>query len=122
MTHICNAIIDEASITIERGFILTANLSLNYGDSSFQGFGGYSLGGVGDAKCADHTGPNYAGEFIAKCMDIAGVEDWSQMKGKPIRVKKEHDFGSLIISIGHIIKDKWFDPKECFEILKGSSK
>lgn len=113
---ICNAIIEKADITIERGFILTAMVHLDFGGSG-QGFGGYTLGGTGDAKCADHTGPNYAAEFIAKCMSVAGVERWDQMRGKTVRVRKDTEWGQ-ITAIGHIVKDQWFYPKAAFAALR----
>lgn len=47
-----------------------------------------------------------------------GVESWEELKGKTIRVRKTDEWGS-IISIGHIIKDDWFNPKE---ELKGEGK
>ena len=37
------------------------------------------------------------------------------LKGKTIRVRKTDEWGS-IISIGHIIKDDWFNPEEELEI------
>jgi len=90
-----NAIITSVAIENERG--LSAWLHLDYGDSG-QGFGGYML--LGGAR-------NYCGYFIARCLDIGGVDEWSKLRGKSIRVRIEN---GLIKAIGHIVKDDWFTP------------
>ena len=46
-------------------------------------------------------------------MEIAGVEDWEDMKGKVVRVKKDREgFGGNIIALGYPIKNIWFNPSE----------
>lgn len=107
----CNAQIESASIKIERGFILSAWITLNYGGIG-QNFGGYAL--MLDKTSAHHESAkkfNCAGIFILRILEIAGVESWEELKGKTIRVRKTDEWGS-IISIGHIIKDDWFNPEE----------
>lgn len=99
--QIRNAIIKKAYITNEDYGILTAWLDLDYGGAG-QGFGGFAL----YTKEKDCTG-----FFITRCMEIAGVNDWEDMRGKPIRVLIEDD---LISAIGHFIEDKWFNPKKEF--------
>jgi len=110
-----NAIITNARVAIDREFILTVWLELNYGDSSFQQFGGYSLGGLPGTGIGNHAEqPNIAGEFLIGCMRAADVEEWSDMAGKSIRVRGDGDgFDFKITAIGHIVKDdRWFCPKE----------
>jgi hypothetical protein len=111
--EIKNAIIE--SVTIDDGDrgLLTAWLYLDYGGSG-QGFGGYTLY---LSKSFKHHGEpgNYAGHFIYRCMEIAGVKNWADMKGKTIRVKAEN---SKIHAIGHIVKDDWFDPAHDFEQMQ----
>lgn len=111
----CNAQIESAEIQIERGFVLTCWITLNYGGSG-QNFGGYSL--MLDKSSANHKKSkefNYAGIFILRILEIAGVESWGDLKGKTIRVRKTDEWGS-ILSIGHIIKDDWFNPEEELKI------
>lgn len=110
-TEIVNAIIESAEICISRGFIVDCWLSLDYGGSG-QSFGGYVLG-FSDRDNMDM--PNFAGEWLAQCMNIAAVEKFSQMKGKTIRVRKDGiGFNTSIVAIGHITKDIWFNPTEVF--------
>jgi hypothetical protein len=114
-----NAIIESVSLdTGDRG-LLTAWLHLDYGDGSHQGFGGHVLYLPKSFK--HHGGPNFAGHFLFRVMEIAGVESWDKLKGKSIRVRFNgtgSGFSSTIEAIGHIVKDDWFDPAEDFETLK----
>lgn len=88
-----NAIIESATIGYEDHGILIFMLDLRHGECTHQGFGGYALK-------ADH---------IKKILDVAGVQSWDQLKGKTIRIVRHDGF---IQKIGHIIEDKWFDPRE----------
>ena len=74
---------------------------------SGQGFGGFALYLPKSYRHHNPAGPNYAGHFIWRVMEIAGVSEWSQLKGKTIRVRQEH---RTIHAIGHIVKDDWFSP------------
>lgn len=110
-TEIRNAIISSVSIdTGDRG-LLTAWLHLDYGGSG-QGFGGYDL--YLPKSYSHHNLESVAGHFIFRCMEIAGVEKWEDMKGKTIRVKVSH---SKVEAIGHIVKDDWFNPSVDFANL-----
>lgn len=113
--EIKNAVIESAVIDIGDRDLLTAWLYLDYGDSG-QGFGGYVLlpGEGWTHRESGERGPNYAGIFIDQCLRIAGVDQWSKLPGKTIRVKADH---GKVHAIGHIVKDKWFCPSEVFRAL-----
>ncbi len=116
MAEICNAIIKSARITDDDHGLLTVWLDLDYGGSG-QGFGGYTLYLPKSFKHHNPQGPNYAGHFIWRVMEIAGVSDWSQLPGKTIRARKEH---VRVHAIGHIVKDDWFCPSEEFALTAAS--
>lgn len=106
---ILNAVIESAEISYsDRGF-LDIWLTLDYG-GPHQGFGGYVL--YLPKTCEHHSIESPAGHFLFRCMEIAGVEKWSQIKGKTIRVQKKGDRWGQIIAIGHIVKDDWFNPED----------
>ncbi len=112
-TEIKNAIITSAVLdTGDRG-LLTAWLNLDYGGSG-QGFGGYALYLPKNYK--HHTNKcNFAGHFIFRCIEIAGVESWDKLKGKTVRVKSSH---RKVEAIGHIVKDDWFNPSDDFKKME----
>lgn len=113
-----NAVIEYASITIERGFVLTSSIGLDYGDSSHQGYGGLCLGGMPGSKAGEHwKQSNFCAEWIIGVMRAAGVEDWSKLPGRTVRVKRSGPgFGGMITAIGHIVKDdRWFDASKSFQ-------
>lgn len=101
--EIKNAVIESATISTADGY-LNCTLTLDYGGSG-QAFGGYALYLPKSFK--HHEVMSVAGHFIARVMEIAGVTEWSALKGKTIRVKTEHIKAH---AIGHIINDDWFDP------------
>lgn len=112
--EITNAVIKEAVLTIEDHDLLTAWLMLDYGDSSAQGFGGWALAPSPTSKYWPGKA-NYAGVFVRRVLDVVGVRQWDQLKGKTIRAKREHN---KVHAIGNIIKDDWFDPKTIFEKME----
>jgi len=111
MAEIKNAIIEKATITSDDNGILSAWLDLDYGGSG-QGFGGWSL--YLPKSFNHHKLESVAGHFLFRCMEIAGVTNWNELQGKTIRAKADH---CKIESIGHIVKDDWFNPSEDFKQL-----
>lgn len=110
--EIKNAIIEAAEVTSDDHGLLSAWLTLDYGGTG-QGFGGYAL--YLPKSFSHHKLESVAGHFLFRCMEIAGVTKWSQMKGKTIRV-----CGSMsrVEAIGHIVKDDWFYPEKDFAPLR----
>ena len=109
-----NAVIKTASITSDDHGLLSAWLTLNYGDGG-QGFGGLAL--YLPKSFTHHELKSVAGHFIWRCMEVADVTEWSRLKGKTIRVETDSDseFGGSIQAIGHIVKNDWFNPSKDFE-------
>ena len=104
-----NAVIERASLTTENDGILTAFLNLDCGKTSpiFYRYGLYL-----PKSFTCHSLKSFAGHFIFRVMEIAGVENWDELPGKTIRVR--HNDGA-IWEIGHIINDDWFCPERDFE-------
>ena len=112
-----NAVIESATIRNDDHGLLSAWLTLDYGGSG-QGFGGYALYLPDQFKHHKPSGPNYAGHFIWRVMEIAGVSEWSKLPGKTIRVRAKH---KGVEAIGHIVKDDWFEPKADFDAMKNGA-
>ena len=110
--EIKNAVIVGAEITFSEREILEAWVHLEYGGGTHQNFGGYAL--YLPKEFTHHNVLSCAGHFIYRTMKIAGVEDWSKLKGKTIRVKGTY---GKIHAIGHIINDDWFCPSDDFKEL-----
>jgi hypothetical protein len=114
--EIKNAVIESAELTTgDRGF-LDCWLTLDYGGSG-QGFGGWTL--YLPKSWTHHKLESPAGHWIFRCMEVAGVDKFSDLKGRTIRVKSTH---SGVQAIGHIVKDDWFCPEEDFKALRKESK
>jgi hypothetical protein len=99
-----NAVITSARITTADHGLLSAWLTLDYGGYG-QEFGGHVL--YLPKTFAHHGGPNYGGHFIFRVMEVAGVENWSDLPGKTIRVKAAF---TKVEEIGHIVIEDWFNP------------
>jgi len=106
-----NAIIESVSIRNDEHGCLSAYLHLDYGGSG-QSFGGYALYVPREFINNENTA-NYAGHFIWRIMEVAGVDEWAELAGKTIRVKAQR-FGR-IKAIGNIVKDDWFYPEIDFD-------
>lgn len=106
--EIKNAIIESVSLDCKEGF-LSSFVGLDYGGAG-QGFGGFAL--YLPKSFTHHKVNSPAGHWIYRVMEVAGVTDFNQVKGKSVRVQVEN---GIVTGIGHIIKDDWFFPKKDFE-------
>lgn len=107
-----NAEITCVSLNFRDHGVLTLDLSLSGGGWGCV-YGGYVLGkGYLDSKT--FTGSASGLEAIMRIMDVVGVEDLMDMKGKYARVANK-GLGSSVKIIGNIIKDKWFDYGSFFD-------
>ena len=107
--EIKNAMITNVRVTNEEYGALTIWVTLDYGDSK-QNFGGWSLY---NGKNFQNKG-NYAGHFLWRLLEIAGVKNLNEVEGKTVRARV---IDGDMHAIGHILKDDWFYPTEAFEKL-----
>jgi len=108
-----NAIISAAKITTGDHGFLDCWLTLDYGDGIFQGFGGWALYLPKPSKYYNIM--SLAGHHIFRIMKITGVENWTNVVGKSIRVRGSGEILSFKIeAIGHIINDDWYCPTDDF--------
>ncbi len=105
------------TLTIENGYISGTRLGfedhniftswifidLNGGGC---GFGGYALDEY-SKEDQKRLGTVYGCQKVMELLRVLEIENWEDLKGKPIRV--EHNgLGGKISKIGHLIKDQWF--------------
>ena len=99
-----NARITSVSMSTADHGCLSSRLNLDYGGLE-QVFGSYVL------YIPKHMQGNYAGMWIWRCLESAGVSDWKDLPGKIIRVRTDH---TKIHAIGHVLEDRWFYPEKEF--------
>ncbi len=99
--EIKNATIYQADIQYDHG-IMHCSLVVEYGDGSTQGFASYGLFYPSRQEIL-----GIGGHYIHRLMNVAGVESWSKMVGRPVRVKVDH---GIIVAIGHFASENWFAP------------
>ena len=101
--EIRNAVIISASLSTADHGVLSSFVHLDYGGSG-QGFGGYAL--YSPEHRSDATGL-----WIWRILEVVGVTEWADLKGKPVRVRGTH---SGLEALGHFIEDRWFWPRQEF--------
>ncbi len=107
MKEINNALISSTRLGFEGHGIFTFFLHLEWEGGGI-GFGGYVLGGESGIA------------FIKATMDVVGVDNWEQLKGKYCRVETG-GWGTGAAGIGNLLKDEWLYPKEFFNIKEGQN-
>ena len=103
-----NAKITDVSLGIGDHCCLTFSIALK-GLGWGASFGGYNL--------TFFNGTSFEGsekglEALTRIMDVVGVAKWEDIKGRYVRAKQED---RLVVGIGNIIEDKWFEPREFFK-------
>jgi hypothetical protein len=111
-----NAVIEYAEIRNDDHGLLTVWIGLRY-QSRNQGFGGYALYLPKSFK--RHKLESLAGHFIWRVMEVTGVAQWADLKGKTVRVRHTWD---QVWEIGHIVNDDWFCPAREFEPITAKNK
>ena len=108
--EIRNAKIARTTLGYEDHGILTCFLNLEWAGGG-QGFGGYALDAWRGPRDGNgrRWGTAYGCEFIARILNVVGVDAWEKLPGKYVRM--DADFGK-IYRIGHITDDKWFEPAQ----------
>ena len=105
--NILNAKISGTTLGFEDHGIFTCTIRLDY-DGSVQSFGGYFFDTY-DEKLKRRVGHRFGVDFMMELLNTVGVSTWEQLEGRYVRVKQEINHVS---AIGHITRDKWFDPEE----------
>jgi hypothetical protein len=103
-----NAVIEYADIRNDDHGLLTAWIGLKYKGCA-QAFGGHAL--YLPAGFTRHELQSLAGHFIWRVMEIAGADEWAELRGKTIMAR---DNSGQVWEIGHIINDDWFCPAREF--------
>lgn len=103
--EIKNGIIEEVRLYIGPHGCLTIDIDINL-DCWHCSYGGYCLGMRRDKNTYD--GHLRMSEIISDIIDVVEADCWDDIKDKYVRVKIED---GRVVSIGNIIKDKWF----CFK-------
>ncbi len=100
MREIRNARIESTMLGFEDHGMITAFVQLKW-DGGSQAFGGYNL-----------KHPAYGAAYIEGVLRAVGVDSWEKLKGAYCRVDAEH---VRCHRIGHIVEDRWFDPRKLAE-------
>nr|DAL74091.1 MAG TPA: hypothetical protein [Caudoviricetes sp.] len=107
-----NAEITNVSLNFKDHGVLTLDLTLSGGGWGVV-FGGYVLG-HGYLGSENFEGSKAGLEAIMRIMDVVGVDDLIEMKGKHVRVATK-GLGHSVKIIGNFIKDEWFDYESFFK-------
>lgn len=106
-----NAQITDVSLQIDDHCCLAFSIVLK-GSGWGTCFGGYNLAFFNGTTFKGSESSEKGLEALTRIMDVVGVSKWEDIKGHYVRVKQED---RLVVGIGNIIKDKWFEPREFFK-------
>ena len=114
-----NAEITNVSLNFKDHGVLTLDLTLSGGGWGVI-YGGYVLG-RGHLGAKTFEGGASGLEAIMRIMDVVGVSDLMEMKGKHVRVATK-GLGHSVKIIGNFINDEWFDYESFFDDAKQEEK
>ena len=110
--EIKNAKITNADLDMRDHGCMTMRITLD-GDGWGVNYGGYCLG-HGYLGAKEFDGSAKGMESIMRIMDVVGVECFSDLTGKYVRVATK-GWGTTVKIIGNVIKDQLFDIEEFFK-------
>jgi len=110
MGEVENAIIKKAILKRCKNCFLEVALDLEF-DGYPQGFG-HGLTLYLSEGARRHEKKSIAGHVIWKILEVGGVEKWSDLEGKIVRVKRENS--ATVEAVGHAVYDKWIERKDFF--------
>lgn len=94
--------------------IFTVWLTLEF-DGGGCGFGGYGMDVYDKEKRCRIDSRGMIGEYLKAIMDVVGVSNWEDVKGKYV-VAETEGWGGHTLGIRNIIdEDKWFRPNQWFK-------
>lgn len=112
MDGIFNARITHTKLGFEDHGCLTFILTIEGGGWGVN-YGTYCLGHrcdkPGESKNMDGYGA------LIQLLNTLEVDNWEDLKGTYVRASFEHN---TMKSIGHLIKDKWFDYEEYYQMVE----
>ena len=112
--EIINCRIKNASLSMKDHGSFTFLLMLD-GDGVGIGYGGYCIGkGYLEAPDNYFRGSAEGIESIMRIMDVVGVEEFSELENKYVRIATK-GLSSPVKIIGNIIKNKWFDIESFYQ-------
>jgi len=97
-----NGRIKKAFLGFEDHGILTCSLQIE-GEHWEQSFGSYCTG----ASISREPTSVLGWEIIRRILLTLDVDEWGNLPGTVLRLKREK---GLIVAIGHIFKNQWFNP------------
>ena len=107
--EILNATITGTMLGTEDHGIFTCYIHLS-GASWGCSFGGYALDEYQGTR-GKRVGTAYGMRFIMALLHTLKLEKWEELQGQLVRVESE-GLGRGLAKIGHLIEDRWFDPKQ----------
>lgn len=102
MADTVNAQIRRVRLGYEGHGALTAMVEFQWG-SFIQSFPHYILNGP------------FCALFVKGMIDAVGVQDWEDLQGRYVRLQLDGNRPPL--AVGHIVEDRWFNPKQACDAL-----